>query len=287
MGKKVLLDALSSIAQILFINRPIAGGIFLIGISAYSSLMAFTCFLGAMAANFAAAVTKRCPDKIKEGLYGFNGALIGLAFPVFLPHTALLWVLVIVGAGLTTLLYEIFSSRLRISPLTFPYVLLTWLAIFLMDIKSPAATCEVTPVWEISVLGMGQIFFLESILSGLFILVGISLVSWREAVWTWSGALIGSLPALWTGHFSVSLGLISLNTALLVLGFLRFRPEVNKLFILVFAVLAVFIFQFLYNVLSYFSLPTLTFPFIFSMWIGTACCHLLFKKPDVKHLKFR
>jgi urea transporter len=41
-------------------------------------------------------------NSLRQGLFGFNGVLVGAAVPTFLEPTASMWVLLIVGAAVST-----------------------------------------------------------------------------------------------------------------------------------------------------------------------------------------
>lgn len=197
--RQVIIHGLSGIVQSVFFRKPLAGGIFLCAFLLYSPLLALACLVGAIAANGTAALGKRPQAAIEEGLYGYNGALLGLAFATFLPHDWLLWACIALTAGLSVFLYDLFQ-RFGIPPYTMPYVVLTW--IFLAIIRPDLGTAF---SWTIPFTGMGQIFFLPSALGGLLILVGLATAcSPRQLVLTFVGASIGCLPFVWLGERPIS-----------------------------------------------------------------------------------
>lgn len=267
-GTGILLNGLSGIAQITFFHQPKIGAVFLLGIAIHSPYSALTCLVGAIIANFAAERMNYPPQKIREGLYGFNGALLGLALPIFLPNPLAVWICLLLGAFSTAILYKWMSWR-GLPPLTFPYVLLTWFSIGLSGTQTRKSISEGTSIWEESIHGLGQIFFADSILTGLVILLGIGMVSWRYAIWVSIGAMLGVLPALWwTDDYVIAEGLISLNISLCFLALLHLQLVERKRYILVYGIITAALYLLFYVVLSSFTLPVLTFPFIISVWFA-------------------
>lgn len=68
-----------------------------------------------------------------EGLWGFNGILVGCAFPTFCANTWLMWASLIFFSMLSTWLRKGFNNIMapwKINSLTFPFVFLTWMFLF-------------------------------------------------------------------------------------------------------------------------------------------------------------
>lgn len=63
------------------------------------------------------------------GLWGFNGTLVGCAFPTFLGTTWLMWLCLILCAALSTIVRRGFNNVMapwKVNSLTFPFVFTTW-----------------------------------------------------------------------------------------------------------------------------------------------------------------
>ncbi|RNB87152.1 urea transporter [Brevibacillus fluminis] len=276
--RHVFIHGLSGIAQSVFFRKPLAGGIFLCAFLLYSPLLAFACLVGTIAANGTASLSKRPQATIVEGLYGYNGALLGLAFATFLPHDWLLWACIVFTAGLSVFLYDLFQ-RFGIPPYTMPYVALAWvvLAIIRPDLGAASASAF---NWTIPLTGMGQIFFLPSALGGLLILVGLATACPpRQLVLTFVGAAIGCLPFAWLGEAPyLTAGLISTNAALSALGILQVKTRYPALLSICFALGSALLYPFLSALLGTVGLPALTFPFIATMWVGRSLMAFIEKR---------
>lgn len=65
---------------------------------------------------------------VQNGLYGYNGALVGIALPMILPLIWKVWVMLVVGSAWTVPIYlalEKVLQPLRLRVLTAPFVLVT------------------------------------------------------------------------------------------------------------------------------------------------------------------
>ena len=72
------IDALHrGIGQVIFQNNPLTGGIFLIGIFYNSALLGTASLLGLTSSTLTAWLLGRDRGLIRNGLFGFNGVLVG------------------------------------------------------------------------------------------------------------------------------------------------------------------------------------------------------------------
>lgn len=77
--KKFIEIILRGISQIMLVNNVITGILFLIGIFYNSWLIGIGAVIGVLAGTFTALLFKYKRDDINQGLYGYNGTLVGLA----------------------------------------------------------------------------------------------------------------------------------------------------------------------------------------------------------------
>jgi hypothetical protein len=94
---------LRGVGQVMFQNNPITGLLFLVGIFINSYEYGLTALLGLVVATFAAYLLGADRTLIRNGLFGFNGVLTGIALSVFLQwdwHVALY---IILGAIVSTI----------------------------------------------------------------------------------------------------------------------------------------------------------------------------------------
>ncbi len=66
---------------------------------------------------------------LRDGLYGYNAVLVGLALPTFLQPSPLLWAYVVLGGAVSVVATLATANLIRtwhLSALTFPFVIVTW-----------------------------------------------------------------------------------------------------------------------------------------------------------------
>lgn len=175
--------------------------------------VAWGALVGLAASTLAGRLTGVDRTDGEEGLWGFNGILVGCAFPTFLANTWYMWVALVVCAMTTTWVRRGFNNVMapwKVNSLTFPFVFMTW--IFLLAARyyhalDPSGLSEATlslaaggaaPDASFGSLvvywlkGVSQVFLVDSWVTGIFFLVALALNSRWAALW----AAIGSAVAL-------------------------------------------------------------------------------------------
>jgi urea transporter len=213
---------LRGIGQVVFQNNPISGAVILGGIFYNSWIYGTVCVLGAAISTATALLFKADKGLIKDGLFGFNGALIAIALVAYtsqnfttgnLPNLHLC-LYIVLCAAFTTILMPAFGAILgphKVPALTMPCVLGTWfflgalLQYSTIDVSSalmptsPADFKGPTPTytwqtWFYGItLGIGEIFFQNNWVTGVIILIGIAINTRIGALM----ALMGSTLAVW------------------------------------------------------------------------------------------
>ncbi|MGL4476537.1 MAG: urea transporter [Shewanella sp.] len=220
MSRHFYTTTLVSVSQIFFIKQPITGLLFLLAIS-YNAwlnhhwLLLFGALIATLVANSYAHFRRFDGDMMTSGLYGFNGALTGLALTTFLQPSQTLWGYLILSAIVSTELTALFTRSLRpltIAASTGPFVLTTWLALLLVDglHLMPSITRVVTgdsvadTITQISMSqlmaacistlfnNIAQVMLLNNPISGAMIWLAILLADKRAAL----AAILGSSAAL-------------------------------------------------------------------------------------------
>src|ERR671918_1025600 len=131
----VIDTLLRGVGQVMFQNNPITGLLFLAGIGINSYKYSLTALLGLVVATLAAYLLGADRTLIRNGLFGFNGVLTGIALSVFLQWDWYVAVYIILGAIVSTIAM-MGLAKLLISwdmdevPLTAPFVLTAWLLLF-------------------------------------------------------------------------------------------------------------------------------------------------------------
>lgn len=88
-------QVLKGIGQIMLQNNALTGLLFVVGIAYSSITMAIGTLVATSSATFTAKLFKLNAANLKDGLYGFSAALVGVAFLLFFQPHWLIWLLVI------------------------------------------------------------------------------------------------------------------------------------------------------------------------------------------------
>jgi urea transporter len=120
--------------------------------------------------------------------------------------------------------------------------------------------------------GVSEVMFADSIIVGLLFLTGIAIVSLRGALMAASGAVIGIVVPMLLGANlnAIEMGLYGFNPVLtmMAVGWVFLEPTGKSAALAVLAgVLTVVCQAGLANFLAPIGLPTLTFPFVLTMWM--------------------
>src|SRR5262245_45901801 len=130
---EVIDSLLRGVGQVMFQNNPTTGLLFLVGIFISSDQSGLSALLGLLVATLAAYLLGADRALIRNGVFGFNGVLIGIALAVFLQWDWHVAVYIILGAIVSTIAMMGLAKLLAtwdIAPLTAPFVLTAWLLLF-------------------------------------------------------------------------------------------------------------------------------------------------------------
>lgn len=239
---------LRGIGQVVFQNNPLSGIVILGALFYNSSIYGSICVLGAIVSTLTAILLKADRALIKDGLFGFNGALVGLALVAFTSEnfrtgavpSVYMVVYIIFAAAFTSILFASFAALLgphKVAPLTMPFVLAGWLFLFAVlkfqNIEAgplakpvspdqfPSAVPYVLPTWYMGIgNAIGQIFFQDNWISGYIMIVAIALHSRISALMALMGAALAALVAVIFGapEGAIRDGLFGYNAALTALA---------------------------------------------------------------------
>ena len=139
-------------------------------------------------------------DDIKNGLYGFNGTLVGIAAGVFLQLSVGGLIMLIIASALSTWIAYFFNQQRLIPGFTAPFILAVWgmlgVCSWLIPDLLPVSDTVIDTTQNINYfqafcLGIGQVMFQgNTVLSGLFFLIGILINSRKTSLYTILGALL-------------------------------------------------------------------------------------------------
>lgn len=205
---------LRGLGQVMFQDSEAAGALFFAGLFHASPLVAWAAVVGAASSTLAALAFGADRAQVRAGLFGYNGALVGIALVVFLEPSATLWLYLVAAAAFSSLLTTAIGNAgkpWKASALTSPFVLTAWaflLAAPSLEKLSPAATAPPSSPTLVAALftGVSQVFLVNDVVAGVLIVAGLAVVSRRAAAMAMVGSLVGLLVGLGLGASESDLG---------------------------------------------------------------------------------
>lgn len=267
---QVLRDIPIGFAQVMLQPSHLVGFAFIAGAFWNSWVIASMGIVGCTAGTVTALVLGYPEDERRNGLYGFNGALVGLACAYFYQVTPLLGVFVMVGGAASSIvMYHML--RMGHKPFTFPFVAVTWLIFALLSATgSTGMGSDSVPLHgdivalDALLRGVGQVLFQDSAITGLIFLAAIAARSRVEGGYAALAVLIGLVGGYVCGFpaDAINLGLFGYNGVLCAILFAgpRMRDLVSAVAAMILSILVVRLFHIV-------DLPAFTFPFVVSSWI--------------------
>ena len=185
--RNLLNSTLKSVAQVCLQDNPYTGALFLLAIALYSPLYAACALTGALLAN-AYAFTRVKDGSVKvldveNGLYGFNGSLIGIAVAAFLPINDWALLFLLLASIFSVQLVIWVAARSQVSLFTMPFIIVAMLVYGLgqsLNVTGQDVTPMFTQTYALPLFeSIGQIFLLPNAMSGVCILLGFLVASVR------------------------------------------------------------------------------------------------------------
>jgi len=259
---------LRGIGQVMFQNNTYSGVLFLAGIFYNSWLLGLGALFGTIISTCAAQVLSYSKDDIKNGLYGFNGALTGIAILCFFEINIAISFAIIIGSVASTLLMH--SLKKFIPPFTAPFVLATWVVVYsllfifqfpLLSVSAPKG--NVIDILAATSNSFGQVMLQENVITGLFFILAIIVNNKLMAIYAVYAAVLGSLIGWLLESVSlVNAGLMGYNAILCAIA-LTGKKWSDFLWITI-----AIAFSTLLNIgLAMTEIITLTAPFVLVTWI--------------------
>ena len=264
---------LRGISQVMLLNNPLTGFLFLVGIFYNSWMMGIGALIGVFTGTITALALDYRDKDVKDGLYGFNGALAGVALFFFFKADILLIPLVIAGSFLSSIIMNHMIKR-KLSPYTFPFVLSTWALIILIKLldlvpEQAQGLFKAVNLDMISALsmGFGQVMFQASIITGIIFFIAILINSRMSAIYAFIGSFIGMLLALGLSFplNLVNMGIFGFNGVLCGIAFAD-NKRYSWLYVIISIIASVLIIYGMTNL----NIIALTAPFVFAAWITLA-----------------
>ena len=260
-------------SQVFLLQSPLSGVLILAGLFCNSWQLALLALLGCLVSRAVASLWRDTKSEIADGLYGFNGTLVGIAIGVYWEISWLSLLLLVIGAALSTWLARAFRRHTQLPGLTAPFIIAVW-ALLLVSLLAPqgvglldSATQleEGLPLWRMLGVALGdsigQVMFQANVLTGVLFFLAIAWESRRKALYALLGALIPMLVIPFVPEAVWREGLLGYNAVLCAIYWAG-TGERRLLYALLSVVLSV-----LLELLAlYAGLIPLTAPFVLSVW---------------------
>ena len=261
------------IGQVMFQNSALSGLLMLIGIFLNSWEMGIVAVSGNIISTLTAYFSGYGRDDIKDGIYGFNGTLVGIAVGVFMELSIGSLLLMAVASCISTWIARLFNLQHSLPGFTAPFILSVWGLLefctwivpdMLLVSDTVTDTTQGINYFQTFSFGIGQVMFQGNIWTGLFFLAGILVNSRTAAFYTVIGALLPIPFAVLLGIDSetLNMGLMGYNGVLcaIALGDKGWES-------LVWASCSVLLSVILQIIGMNLGITTLTAPFVVSVWI--------------------
>lgn len=294
---------LRGVGQVVFMNSPITGLFILVAAWIYDPWFGFGGTVGVVASTLAAHALSFDRGAIRAGLFGFNGILVGLALSLFLSPTwdplVIVWMIVLsaVSSVLMGALAAVFGGSWGVPPFTLAFNITTLLFLItglhvangrlgigvepampvsggaetqtaLLPSADAVGSTDAAAIANAVFRGIGQLFFLNSILAGVLIIIGIAFCSRIAAVFALVGSIVGMLTGIALGADGVAIynglwGFNSFDAALAIAGVFYVLTWRSALLGVACAAFTALLFGAIAAVFTPWGLPALTLPFCF------------------------
>lgn len=268
-----LLISGRGIGQVMFQNNALSGLLMLIGIFLNSWQMGILAVSGNIISTLTAYFSGYGRDDIKNGLYGFNGTLVGIAVGVFMELSIGSLLLMAVASCISTWISRLFNLQRPLPGFTAPFILSVWMLLgfctwimpdILLVSDKVTDTTQGIDYFQVLSFGIGQVMFQGNIWTGLFFLIGILVNSRTAAFYTVIGALLPIPLAVLLGidAETLNMGLMGYNGVLcaIALGDKSWEG-------LVWASCSILLSVVLQIIGMNLGITTLTAPFVVSVWM--------------------
>lgn len=295
--KTIVKSILRGAGQVMFQCSAYTGLFFLLGIfwgsyECHVPQVAWAAVVGLIASTFAGWLMGEPKTDGQEGLWGFNGILVGCGFATFMANTWLMWVAMIFCAMMSTWVRRALNNTMaawKVNSFTFPFVFLTWVFLFATRMMTgldgsglsdpsltvdlagtlPMGFCDLLVYW---LKGIAQVFLVNSWVTGVLFLIGLALCSPWAAIWAAIGSAVSLALAILFGAapHDIANGLFGFSPVLTAIALATTFYKVNwksALWALAGIAATFFLQAGMDALLTPFGLPTLTGPFCVATWL--------------------
>lgn len=296
-ARSIIDEILRGAGQVMFQNNAWTGLLFIFAIFWGSihdgeTMVAWGALLGLTASTVTGHILRLPAKEGMEGLWGFNGILVGCAFPTFLGFTPWMWIALIICAAMTTWVRAAMNNVMspwKVNSFTFPFVFCTW--IFLLAARAmqgipvehltePTLHTDFTALKTIPPLkfmefwlkGIAQVFLINSWQAGVLILLGLAISNRWAALWAAIGSTVALMSAIafQASGSDISAGMYSFSPVLTAIALATVFYQTNwrsALWALTGIIVTVFVQAAMNIVVGPLGIPTLTGPFCIATWL--------------------
>ena len=296
---KPIKSTFTGIGQVMFQQSYWTGLLFFAGIvwGSYQNHLpqvAWGALVGAVVSTAAGYLMQPKSQDGPDGLFGFNGTLVGCAFPTFLADTWLMWLALVLCAAFTPWVRTGFNNVMapwKVNSLTFPFVFMTWIFLYasrmmngLPTFSGGLSTPELTTTFAYSLdtsfghlviywlKGISQVFLINSWVTGIFFLVALAVCSRWACMWAAiaSAVSLGMAILFQANPHDIANGLFGFSPVLtgIAVGCTFYKPCLKSALWTITAIIAtVFVQAGMDSFFAPYGLPTLTGPFCITTWL--------------------
>jgi urea transporter len=297
-------SCLRGIGQVCFMNNPVTGLAIIVAMFVGEAWLGFAGALGVVVSTLSAMLIGMDRGAIRAGLFGFNGVLVGAGLSLFLQPDwdALVMVWIVVGAFFSTILHgalaAVFIGAWKVPPFTLGFNFITLIFLIgalnfangrvsgliapanaqvtagsvsntLRSAAGAASANDIEGIVNAVLRGISQLFFANSVVSGIIIVVGLAVCSRIAAIFALVGSAVGMLTGLALGAGGVAIynglwGFNSFDAALAIGGVFYVLTWRSGMLAVACAVLAALLFGAIASLFTPWGLPALTLPFCFA-----------------------
>lgn len=253
-------------------HSAVTGFFFLLGIAVHSSAMAWGAALASALSFLAAHWLGAKQVDIENGLYGFNGALVGIAVVYFFPLSLSSAALLVGGSIASSMVMKLMLSHFKLPAFTAPFVIVTWMLLGIGNLFGLERATSLSGKFMSldlplgSLTGIGQVMFQENPLSGFLFFLGIFACSRTQGIWSLAGSALGGAFGFLIGQSQslIMAGLFGYNASLAAIA-LSTRQRYAPFLGIIASVLILLLFWKL-------GFAALTAPFVLASWLVLAFC---------------
>lgn len=245
---------LRGIGQVIFVNNPFSGLLILLALFIQAPWIGWMSLLGVVSSTVMAIALKLDRDNIRNGIYGYNGILVGAALATFGSggngDGNLAWAIaIIIFSALTTVMLKTFgvwwASTFDSPALTLPFNLATLLFLSLVALipqsifqlgtaatDSARVPLDMTQVFASIPINFGQVFLADNLIAGSLILLAVALCTPLGTVVGLVGGILGMVAAFILGIMpnDIYAGLWGYNSVLgaMAIGGIFYAPNLRS-----------------------------------------------------------